>query len=137
MAKRVALQQAITLGGHDISEWVARWAVAAEVGNLIRAEVDIIVDRDETPLRIEEGPQISQVGARGFTGAKEVRGVLVASVVTINGTDISSHIEGWSEIVMVGKPKVVRLLLQADKSILSINDTAPWEENRDGTSEPR
>lgn len=120
MSKSVVLRDVITLGGHDISDWVSRWALFGEVGELHVAEVDIIVDRVNTPLAISGEGLVNNVGPRGMTGHREISHSVTSAQISIRGTDISSHISGWREIVDLDKPRRVRLMLQADPDILTI-----------------
>lgn len=120
MSKSVVLHDVITLGGHDISDWVSRWALFGEVGELHVAEVDIIVDSVNTPLTISGETLVNGVGPRGMTGCTEISHEVTGAQVSIRGTDISSHISGWREIVDLHKPRRVRLMLQADPDILTI-----------------
>ena len=123
MVKTVATAALIKLGGHDISEWVTRWSVESEVGEINTASVDILKGeggpvtvtkafaRDDRHGKVEYAPN----GGGNRPGA-----------IFIYDTDITSHVAQYCEVYRPGKGAVYRLFLHADAEILTINGTAPW-----------
>lgn len=125
MAKQVFAAAQILLGGKDISPRVEGWRVGAQVGELYIAEIDI----HDTPriIRItEQDARVEPTGLRISRNAKiEVREYDGDEYV-----DISAWIQGWDRIVRVHQIDIIRLFIQADRDILSINGTHPWEYQR-------
>ena len=116
----------IELGGYDISDCVHRWSVTGAVGEVYRAELDIVDGAG--PVRIIEGPRMTKPGRTGQRGGRETIRVATDDKVNVGGTDISSWVVGYDRIVRAREADLVRLYLHADRNVLKINGTCPWVE---------
>lgn len=114
MSKKVFVQARIVLGGVDVSDTVMRWSVGGKVGELYTAELDLI-KTDQLQIR-RRGEHLT--GGRSYTHN---------DVVTVGGVDISKWLTTYHEIASVKELDGVRLFIQADRDVLSINGTHPWE----------
>ena len=129
MSKKVNRGARIVLGNTDISEYVVRWSVGGEVGGLYVAEIDILDYPQVIVIDREERRSVSRNTAKG--GAQVLhKGVRVplADKVLIKGTDISRWIGRYDHITRPGEADIIRLYVQCDSEVLSINNTTPWED---------
>lgn len=115
MSKQAYKDARIILGGVDVSDTVVRWSVGAKIGHLYVAKIDLI---KTDQLKIAKKGEYLPGGRRVVT---------VNDVITVGGVDISKWIARYQEITRVRKSDEVRLFVQADKDVLSINGTHPWE----------
>lgn len=120
MAKKVYTDGKFFLGGVDVSDSVHAWSVGATIGELHMAEITL---QDNPKLiRITERDERSKFGVRVSTNAK-----IEVSAGDGVWADISNWVSGWDKIVRVGRVDLIRLRIQADRDVLSINGTTPWE----------
>lgn len=118
--KQVCTQNHIILGGHDISHSVTRWTIEGVVSDLYRVQLVII---DDGTIEIEPGRGPKPRIASG-------------DVIKVKGTDISRWVEGYSHIVHMDEMDSHLLHLHADKDVLTINGTTPWEMHTYCTERP-
>jgi len=124
VSKKIYRNVTIILGGQDVSDWVTRWKVGGDIGELYTAEIDLIDSADVVTVEFGKG-SISQQPRRG--GYAAVR-VATDDIIKVRGVDVSDHIYGYDRSVEVGKAPVIRLYIQVDSDILTVNGTHPWEE---------
>ncbi|MGW6255463.1 hypothetical protein [Streptomyces sp. NPDC055085] len=96
------------LGGQNISDWVSSFSFSGKPGDVYRFTVEIPDDPQVIDID-DDAPQPS--------GSIKVR-----------GAEINHHVSGYEYVKAAGKQDVVRLHIQADTDILSINGTHPWED---------
>lgn len=132
MSKCVNKGARIILGGSDITDHVNRWAVIGEIGQLYEAEIDILddprvitIEQTESCVSVTRKPETAvggcKVAHRGLRVAKD-------DVIQIKGEDISRWISRYDRISRVGNADTIRLYVQCDRDVLSINGTHPWED---------
>ena len=127
MAKHVFSEAQIILGGKDISPRVERWHLGARVGELYVAEIDI----HDTPRVIRITEQDARLGPTGIRISRNAKvEVREYGDDDSNWVDISAWVQGYSRIVQVNEIDIIRLHVQADREVLSINGTHPWEYQR-------
>lgn len=116
MSKTVYTDARIILGGVDVSERVSRWSVGAKIGSLYIAEIDI-----------QDTPEIIAISQDSRGRNKHGLRIPISDQVKVGGVDISSWIYRYDRITRVDKADVIRLYVQCDRDVLSINGTHPWE----------
>lgn len=140
MSKKVNTGARIVLGGEDISEFVVRWSVGAAIGDLYVAEIDLIDTR--SVIVIEQDAQdnraniLSGMDLESITGKQQyIAGAVrtggrvpLADVIKVKGVDVSAWISGYDRLTRVCEADVIRLHVQCDSEVLSINGSTPWEE---------
>lgn len=119
MTKQVFRSARIILAGHDMSDRVAAWNLGAEVGAVYMFVVDILDDGDVTIDEPDWG-KIRVAYNKGQAGPHRT--------IRVCGTDISGWVKRYDRITEVGEIDRYRLHLYADREILSINGTYPWED---------
>lgn len=132
MTKRINKGARILLGGVDVSDITTRWQVGAATGELYEAQIDLL----DLPSRIKtirppnsfNRPSKNPQTASG--GAEVIHRLRVATddTILVGGVDISKWITGYERVSSVGKADVVRLHVQCDTDVLSINGAHPWED---------
>lgn len=127
MSKTVVKDCRIILGGQDVSRRVVRWKIDARVGELAVVMLQVVLDSNM--FKVDKSAVAFGKGFRATTGPTSRNGLEIVQgyKVTVNDIDISSHVAGYDFVARCGELAQLKLYIQADRDILSINGCYPWE----------